>query len=790
VSAKSDNQGLLISDLPGNHIHPTFVTLADGSQWLSWLGGGEKRDRIYVRGVKGNRFLTDPIRLSDYNVQSNYMPCMVTDGKNTAWVIWTEIVDLKSRIMARCISDGTVGELTAITSAGEKAQEPAAMWLNKKSLWVAWEKRTSGAHQIWARNLLSRNSEPVRISQTKGDSHRACWTKTADGTAWLFWDTYSNKNYNIMCRPLKNGRWGREMCVSSSAEWESFPYAVALSDGRLMCGWTRSKDVINDEGIVGHHTQFCAAVHDGEAWTCVGDIGRGADKGVVDIGVIFADRAHRKDYCRAYFGRMRHIRLIADDKGGAWMCWEQSQDFRSMHFRNASLLCGRHFRKGRWSAPQVIESHVPFFHFEPGAISSRNSVWIVHEDPCEGDFSDVRLRKVRLAHSRARVPASTMGKPRQWKTLDGSAVPVLSPHRDKFRAKGHKVFFGDMHVHGHFSKDNQGELDELFHTARDRSHLDFMAVANHDELRCDPIWGSTSSPGHEPVLGGLTQQTFSEYDLTQFASDTFNAPGDFAFLGGSYEYTREWAVTGYNTVGSMAHFVVVYPTTGAPMFRSYDRHSDTSAKLAAAVDKFGGMLHGHHENWFAGGQQAIYNVEVAGWANYVENNGRIHKYLSQGLRMGFIAGGDDHGYTAGRIGALTAVLAKDLSRESVVDALKKRRCYATNGPRILIDFRVNGHLMGENIRCRKGPLKITFDVGTTAPLRRVELRLDGETVRTWRAGGDHLKRSCRIKWPGPGHHFIYLRVVQEGPEHKSTFGNQAWTSPVFINWPAKCVIIE
>ena len=44
---------------------------------------------------------------------------------------------------------------------------------------------------------------------------------------------------------------------------------------------------------------------------------------------------------------------------------------------------------------------------------------------------------------------------------------------------------------------------------------------------------------------------------------------------------------------------------------------------------------------------------------------------------------------------LAAVLAPELTREAIFDALKKRRTYAVTGARIELDFRINGHRIGE-----------------------------------------------------------------------------------------------
>ncbi len=115
--------------------------------------------------------------------------------------------------------------------------------------------------------------------------------------------------------------------------------------------------------------------------------------------------------------------------------------------------------------------------------------------------------------------------------------------------------------------------------------------------------------------------------------------------------------------------------------------------------------------------------------------------LRRGYRVGLTAGTDG---VMGRPGAdhpgrrlirnlkngLTAVYAKDLTRESLWDALQNRRCYATTGERIRLTFSVNGHPMGSEIDAT-GPPEIQFKVEGTQPIERVDLFRGVEVIESW-----------------------------------------------------------
>ena len=115
--------------------------------------------------------------------------------------------------------------------------------------------------------------------------------------------------------------------------------------------------------------------------------------------------------------------------------------------------------------------------------------------------------------------------------------------------------------------------------------------------------------------------------------------------------------------------------------------------------------------------------------------------LERGYRVGLTAGTDG---VMGRPGAchpgrrlirnlrngLTAVLAEELTRESIWEALHNRRCYATTGERIRLRFEVDGHPMGSEVTGTGNP-QIKFQVAGTCAIERVDLFRGTECIHTW-----------------------------------------------------------
>jgi len=156
----------------------------------------------------------------------------------------------------------------------------------------------------------------------------------------------------------------------------------------------------------------------------------------------------------------------------------------------------------------------------------------------------------------------------------------------------------------------------------------------------------------------------------------------------------------------------------------------------------------------------------------------VEEALRRGYRLGIIAGSDDHKGRPGAShcgrsvwrnhrGGLTAVYARDLSREALFEALRARRCYGTSGARILVRFGCTPQppqagakgeqpqagermaLMGEEFETGRPP-KLQVWVQGTAPIERVVLRRGLEVIHEYPAPGA-LKRKAdllRLSWGG------------------------------------------
>jgi hypothetical protein len=165
----------------------------------------------------------------------------------------------------------------------------------------------------------------------------------------------------------------------------------------------------------------------------------------------------------------------------------------------------------------------------------------------------------------------------------------------------------------------------------------------------------------------------------------------------------------------------------------------------------------------------------------------VHDLLARGLRVGVIGTSDTRLSTPGNprgftmedlryAGGLTAVLAKELTHDAILEALRARRCYATTGLRYLLEFTVDGAPMGSELRVPKGHRASLYGaLGSTTQWVRLEFIGPEGPVGTLTPEGPDAEviELTATTPPVEAPTWVYLRGVDQA-------GGMAWSSPVYL----------
>ncbi|AZH24508.1 DUF3604 domain-containing protein [Haloplanus aerogenes] len=347
-----------------------------------------------------------------------------------------------------------------------------------------------------------------------------------------------------------------------------------------------------------------------------------------------------------------------------------------------------------------------------------------------------------------------------------------------------RVYWGDIHLHS-IRSDGAGDAEAGYRFGRDVMDLDVAAYTDHDTMGffIPPSWQRRRM-----------HRTYFD-DLCALADD-FDDPGEFVTLP-AYEWTKQPNMGGHLNVyfedsgdaaliDSLADDADTYERVWARL-REWDRDHDSRVvtvphhpaeamypfdfasvdyddDLAPVVEVYSQW--GSSERPGSEGNPfplAMGQGEIDEDGHYVQDAHRM------GYRVGMIGSADFHGPYPGHSiihtrphlpalrewrdaglgwgniwrvwneqsypGGLTAFLASELTRESIMSALRARSVYATTQPdRILVDFRVNGVDVADQddavVDTGASTRTVRVEVAGTAPVETVEIVKNNSVWRT------------------------------------------------------------
>lgn len=678
-----------------------------------------------------------------------HQPVITMGRENILWVVWNVYAGDKWEIRGIVINSARhkILERFTIHQSRDLILPPAICWC-KERLFVAWpEIKDNKLAILLSSGLPSRWDKPIIISTPGVDANRVNITSYKDRVL-LTWDEYMDGSYRIAWRWLtgmKNLRNPINYAGDDSERWLS-PVSISEQKGAYIA-FIILKEVHDlERDIWDHWPGIVVARIEDEHIHLLEDSAQEDTRFAADL----REGLLGDDYYIGYHGLRRRPQLAVRDDKTLWLFWELMYGpEKSPHH---GYLAGRCWNGKTWSEPLLIH-HGMTCYAVPNCFNSKQlPICFLNS------YLDVKkLVDQEIVVESHGIPFQRSGKYwYHWQQVKAKEKPAVR-YGTNIGNKTLKLYWLDTHSHSVFSPDAEGEPDELINYARDIAYLDGVAIVDNDYY---PF--KSYSP--------------AEWQVQQALASHFTKPGEFVvFPGYEFTYHRQDLTPNFN------HRYVIYPKPGGRLVRRIDPEGKTDQMLVDSLYNTEAILVAHHCTWQLIKPGFDQLVEIcSSWRVCIEETDFIIKCLLSGARFGFIGSSDSHRACPGMGGALTGVYATALTPDALYKAYRNRRTIATQGQRMVIDFRINDTFIGGEITVDSAPI-LHLIVKSSTMLEFVEIIRDGIPIKKFEPQSSSLQTKFEDHQIASGQHFYFVRIKSVGePSFNVSNGEKNFYKP-FIN---------
>lgn len=328
------------------------------------------------------------------------------------------------------------------------------------------------------------------------------------------------------------------------------------------------------------------------------------------------------------------------------------------------------------------------------------------------------------------------------------------------------LYFGLLHAHTGLSS-GQGSVSEAFTHAANVDGLDFFAVTDHSNsfdnagagsLTADGSSLSTDWAAGKDAVKAVTDETFLGLFGFEMSWEAISGLGHIATFG-----TPGWVSRDQQSFQNPATALESY-------YQALTEVPGSVSQFCHPGDDWGDFeLFGHYREEY---DDVIHLLEVASgeeepsWAQYP-------KALDAGWHVAPSISQNNHNGSWGDANAVrTVVLAESLTEESLFDAIRHHRVYATEDQDLHIYYELNGEPIGSVLPVTSSPELTIFAydptdtaIGTLEVITEGGVSIASKTLE---------ENDCFLTIPvTSGYRYYYLQITQ--PD-----GDKAVTAPIWI----------
>jgi len=343
--------------------------------------------------------------------------------------------------------------------------------------------------------------------------------------------------------------------------------------------------------------------------------------------------------------------------------------------------------------------------------------------------------------------------------------------------KEYNFYFGQLHSHTNIS-DGQGSLEEAYAWARDKGKADFFAVTDHSN------WFDNEKDTSNENVTDISESTSDEWKQMHEVADQFNKDGEFVAIAG-FEMTWSGSTGGWGHINTFNTPWFASRSNSKMDLPAYYAHiaedTDSISQLNHPGKTFGDFADFGYYSEVA--DNVVNLIEVGNGEGPIRGSGYFPSYeyytraLDKGWHLAPSNNQDNHkGNWITSNEARTVILAQELTREDIFDAIRNYRVYSTEDRNLEIMYTVNGSVMG-SILDEPNNLDITIEIhdpDDQDEIGKVSIISNGGGVVASKTFDDN-----EALWElelDPQYSYYYIRVDQADKDIAVTA--PVWTSEV------------
>jgi hypothetical protein len=790
-------------------------------------GGG---DQVALMRFDGKNW-SPPLAISQSGLDV-WRPAVAVDGQGRVHVVWSQNVDGNWDLFEQVVDPKDFPKVSAQSprrlTSDPGADVYAALAADKQGrVWVAWQGWRNCQADIWLMPLdagaAATAPRPIQVTDSPADEWSPALAADSKGRLHVAYDTYAAGNYDVYLRTFADGKLSAPVAIAASSRFEASPSIVCDKEDRIWIAYEqRGAEWGKDTGPL-------AAVEGAPLYM------RGA---VVQVRVLVGGQLLQpaaelmKDFPQELQRLNSYPRIALDGSGRVWLLFRHRHEAvwggnpAHMLVGGVWLEYATTFDGQQWSPPVFLAASDNLLDVRP-ALARTGSGRLLAIYPSDGRLRHEVIgseaqRKIFFTGGGASVsgqakndlhaaalpmlpaaqppalaavgaevhgpvglppdgPKQQGGRPIEFdaepKGLHPQGAADVRRLRDYVIEAGGKKYRplrGEFHRHTEISMDggSDGSLEDMWRYALDAAQFDWIGNGDHDSGsgREYPWWIVqktteifTAAPRFVPMFtyersvpypNGHRNAMFDRRGVRTCPRLLGDEPGGVSPDDAKMFYAY------LNQLGG----ICASHTSGTGM--GTDWH-DNDPQAEPVVEIYQGDRNSYEA--LGGPRVARKQSEaIGGWRPL----GMVWNALAMGYRLGFQSS-SDHWST--HISYAVA-LAEDRTRPAILDAFRKRHCYAATD-NILLDVRMGEHLMGDEFTQQgRGKPTLSVRIHGTAPLERVDVIKDFVCVYSLEPKQAATQFSWTDNDPRPGVSWYYVRVLQ-------TDAQVAWASPIWVRVP-------